>query len=233
MRAYTAAQIRAAERPLLEAGVPLMQRAAGELAAQMSALLEGRHGERSEWPAHGRALLVVGSGNNGGDALFAGAIVGRTGVDVDIARTSDRVHTEGLAAAERAGAREVDGMTVDLADYDLVVDAILGTGTRSGGLRGRAREIVERMLPQLEAERHPLVIACDMPSGVDPDTGELADDIVLPADVTVTFGGVKIGMLREPGASRCGHIVLADVGLGRELARFDGEAHRRDSDDAP
>lgn len=219
-RAYTAAQIREAERPLLEAGVPLMQRAAAALAEQVGQILR----ERSSSSDSGRVLLIVGSGNNGGDALYAGADLAGRGDDVDIVRTSERVHDAGFQAALEAGAGTVDPAAVDaerVAEYDAIVDAIIGTGTRSAALRGVARELVERILPALASEQRPRVVACDLPSGIDPDTGEVPDEAVLPADVTVTFGAAKTGLLRDPASRLVGKLVVADIGLRSELDRLD------------
>ncbi|WP_411700573.1 NAD(P)H-hydrate epimerase [Conyzicola sp.] len=94
---YSAAQVRAAEAPLLAAGVPLMQRAAAGLAREVRALV-GRD--------DARVVLLVGTGNNGADALFAGATLAAGGADVTIVRTGDRVHDGALAAAIGAGAHE-------------------------------------------------------------------------------------------------------------------------------
>lgn len=218
MKAYTAAQVREAERALLEAGVPLMQRAAAALADEIVTLAR----ERQAGPHAGayRVLLVVGSGNNGGDALFAGATVAEQGFAVDIVRTSERVHEAGFAAVAEAGARLVDAASIDANDYDVIVDAILGTGANGSALRSPAREAVDRMLSQFGEPRHPVIVACDVPSGINPDTGEVADPCVLRADVTVSFGAAKIGMLREPAAGYAGRLVVADIGLGRQLERI-------------
>ncbi len=119
--------------------------------------------------------------------------------------TSDRAHVEGLGAAIAAGARKVDLPEVVAAagDYDLVLDGILGIGASADpALRGTARTVVEALLPAVRAGR-PRVIAVDLPSGLQPDDGT-SDGTVLPASVTVTFGGVKAGLVdgRWSGAVR-------------------------------
>jgi hydroxyethylthiazole kinase-like uncharacterized protein yjeF len=207
---YTAAQVRAAERPLLEAGEPLMRHAAAALAAEVRDL-----GPR-------RVLVLVGPGDNGGDGLFAAAELAADGVVVDLVATASRHHVAGAAAALAAGARWVDGDAAAAAraaaDADVVIDAILGTGTDpSPALRGRARDVVRAIAPALERAARPLVVAVDIPSGISPDDGSVPDDAVLPADVTVTFGAVKAGLLREPGSRYAGRIVLVDLGLGPYL----------------
>ncbi|SFN83522.1 NAD(P)H-hydrate epimerase [Mycetocola miduiensis] len=218
MEAYTAAQIRAAEEPLLAAGVPLMARAAAALAREIRLLLAP--------DAPGEILLLVGPGNNGGDALFAGAELAALGNTVTVVPTSDRMHEGGRVAAIDAGVRmlpadtDTDAVASLGRGSDVVVDGILGTGTgATPALRGRAREIVAAILPVLAEEHPPVVVAVDLPSGVHPDDGSVPDPTVLPADVTVTFGACKTGLLIAPAVDYVGRLVVVDIGLGPELDR--------------
>ena len=192
--AFTAAQVRAAEAPLLAAGVPLMRRAATALAEVVA----------EHQPE--RMLVLAGPGDNGGDALFAAADVAARGVPVDILRTSDRVHEEALQVATDAGARSIRLADLDPSVYDVIVDGILGIGAR-GALRGQARDAVTALL-----SASAVVIAVDLPSGLDADTGA-ADQVVLAATTTVTFGAVKAGLTRGEGPRLRGRIVLVDIGL--------------------
>lgn len=192
MKGYTADEVRAAEAPLLAAGVPLMRMAARALAEQVRALTPRR------------ILVLAGSGDNGGDALFAAAELAAEGVPVDVWPVGSRVHKAAMTAALDAGARVVDGPT----DADLVLDGILGIGAQPP-LRGAARDAVLRLL---ELDPRPSVVAVDLPSGVHPDDGS-ADVAVIPADLTVTFGGMKRGLLLEPGRTLAGRVVLVDLGL--------------------
>jgi NAD(P)H-hydrate epimerase len=210
---YTADQVRAAEAPYLEAGVPLMERAAAGLARVIREL------------SPVRVLILAGPGNNGGDALYAGAALARE-LDVAIVRSSKRIHEEALAAALEAGAHvERANSFTDLAAHaDVIVDGLLGIGTVPP-LRGTALEFVEAILPILERPKHPLVVAVDIPSGINPDDGS-APGPVLPADVTVTFGGYKAGLLIEPGSRLAGRIELIDVGIGEALARLEPVVRR-------
>ena len=212
---YTAAQMRDAEAPLLAAGVPLMQRAAAGLAREVRGLV-GRD--------DARVLLLVGSGNNGADALYAGAILARAGADVTVARTAERAHAEALEAALAAGAHkaasEGDPTPKQIgrlaASVDVVVDGILGTGTSANpALRGRARDIVGALLAAAVATP---VVAVDIPSGINPDDGGVPDPCVLAATLTVTFGGYKAGLLLSPASSFAGEVRLVDIGLGDQLA---------------
>ena len=211
---WTAEQVREAERPLLAAGVPLMDRAAAGLAAATEDVL-ARRGRRP-----GRVLVLTGSGSNGGDALLAGALLLDRGCTVVVARLGRRTHAAGLAAAERAGARvlppdaSAGRIAAEAAAADVVLDGVLGTGSR-GGLRDPAKQVVQRILDS--AGRRAAVVAVDLPSGVGPDDG-VVHPPVLRADVTVTFGGVKAGLLLAPGRSAAGRVLLVDIGLGAGLA---------------
>ena len=209
-RGYSAAQLRAAEAPLLARGVPLMRQAAAALAAEARALLAERGGSR--------VLVLAGAGDNGGDALFAAAELAAS-AEVAIVRTGSRVHDEGLAAARSAGAHEAPASdAADLAAHaDLVLDGMLGIGA-APPLRGVAREAALAILPVLVRDARPLVVAVDLPSGLSPDDGP-ADDAVLPADVTVTFGAVKAGLLLGDGPRLAGRVVLVDLGL--DLSDFE------------
>src|SRR4051812_50108616 len=126
--AHTVEQVRAAEVALLGT-LPegtLMQRAAAGLAASVIDLLGGAYGRK--------VLLLVGSGDNGGDALYAGALLARRGVRVQaLPLDPERVHPGGLAALRAAGGVLVDGVR----PADLILDGIVGIGGR-GGLRGAA-----------------------------------------------------------------------------------------------
>ena len=209
---YSAAQMRDAEAPLLAAGVPLMQRAATGLAREVRSLLAGDDAA---------VLLLVGSGNNGADALYAGAILAGAGADVTMVRTGDRVHAEALASAFAAGTREAPPTAIGelAASADVVVDGILGTGTSANpALRGTARELVAAILA---AGVTTPVVAVDIPSGIDPDDGSVPDPCVLRATLTVTFGGYKAGLLLAPASAVAGEVRLIDIGLGDELAKVE------------
>ncbi|MCS0500135.1 NAD(P)H-hydrate epimerase, partial [Protaetiibacter mangrovi] len=130
MRGYTADEVRAAEAPLLAAGVPLMARAAAGLADAVSAELSARG-----VPVHeARVLLFVGSGDNGGDTLHAGAVLAGRGADVDYVPLGSRVHREGEVAALAAGATRIDDAPHGpeflgaVAAADAVLDGIVGIG---------------------------------------------------------------------------------------------------------
>ncbi len=194
--AHTVEQVREAEQALM-ARLPegtLMQRAASGLAHAVLDLLGRGYGAR--------VLLLVGSGNNGGDALFAGALLARRGAQVRaLLLAPDATHPAGLVALRAAGGRVVDEVPVAC---DVVVDGIVGIGGH-GGLRQGAAEVVAAL------EDVPFV-AVDVPSGVDVDTGRV-EGAHVEAAVTVTFGTHKAGHLVDPAAMACGAVHLVDIGL--------------------
>ncbi|MFE5962854.1 NAD(P)H-hydrate dehydratase [Streptomyces rubiginosohelvolus] len=206
-RAYSVETVRAAEAALMQR-LPegaLMQRAAAGLAAACGDLLR-----RTGRVYGSRVLLLVGSGDNGGDALYAGARLARRGAGVRaLLLAPDRAHPGGLAAFRAAGGQVVDGPD-GLGVLDLVVDGITGIGGR-GGLREDATELVHTVT----RDRTP-VISVDLPSGVEADTGEVHGEAVR-ADATVTFGTYKPGLLIDPAAEHAGALRLVDIGLGPEL----------------
>jgi hydroxyethylthiazole kinase-like uncharacterized protein yjeF len=210
-QAWLVADVRAAEKALM-ATLPegtLMQRAAAGLARRCALLLEDDGGVYGA-----RVLLLVGSGDNGGDTLYAGAALARRGAQVRaLLLRPDRVHLAGLAALRAAGGRSVREMP-DRAD--LVLDGIVGIGA-SGGLRAPAAGHVAR-LGDLRGRSggRPPVIAVDVPSGVAVDTGDVPGEAVT-ADVTVTFGCLKPAHVVGPAAVRCGQVELVDIGLGPVL----------------
>ena len=265
--AHTAAAVRAAEEPLLRdgRGAELMLRASHGLALGVVKILRSRgcgiYGSR--------VLVLAGSGNNGADALYAGAYLAARGARTTAVLTGARTHPEALAAFRRAGGRcvrladapqesaaadgaaradtpeesavrdcatresaargsaaQADATRVSTAQAalwdeavraDAVLDGLLGTGGR-GGLRGAAAKFVAR-LQALAGSARPAVVACDLPSGVDATTGAVHGP-VLRADMTVTFGAHKSGLLTAPGEQWCGAVELIDIGI----ADFLGEA---------
>jgi ADP-dependent NAD(P)H-hydrate dehydratase / NAD(P)H-hydrate epimerase len=204
--AYQVAAVRAAEHALMEivpAGA-LMGRAAAGLASVCAALL-ARHPGR----VYGtRVAVLVGSGDNGGDALYAGARLARRGVAVTAIAAGSSVHPGGTAALRAAGGR-VSGDADSIDHADLIVDGLLGIGGR-GGLREPFAGLARQAARARQAGA--TVVAVDLPSGIDADTG-VVDGPAVRADVTVTFGTIKPGLLIDPGAGHAGTVELVDIGL--------------------
>jgi hydroxyethylthiazole kinase-like uncharacterized protein yjeF len=229
--AYQVAKVRAAEAKLM-ALVPdgaLMHRAAAGLASVAASLL------RQE-PGHlygARVVLLVGTGDNGGDALYTGGLLARRGVAVTAIQAGPRMHPGGAAALRAAGGRfltvapprglddtrpDAGGARYDagrdarhaIGHTDLIIDGLLGIGGK-GGLREPFAT-----LAALAANSAATTLAVDLPSGIDADTGEVEGPAVR-ADVTVTFGALKPGLLTDPGSGHAGVVELVDIGLAPYL----------------
>ncbi len=208
MQAYTGSAVRAAERPLLDAGQgdALMRRAAWGLATHTLREL------RARGPVAGATVVaLVGTGNNGGDALWALSFLRRRGVDAVAVPMGARMHEAGLAAHLRAGGRVAERFP---ARSVLLIDGVLGTGARGGWEP-----------PEIPAGI--AVVACDLPSGVDADTGHVAGGVIA-ADLTVTFGALKSGLLIGAGAHAAGRVELVDIGLEPYLGQSDVSSVERD-----
>ncbi|PXW26836.1 UNVERIFIED_CONTAM: hydroxyethylthiazole kinase-like uncharacterized protein yjeF/hydroxyethylthiazole kinase-like uncharacterized protein yjeF [Williamsia faeni] len=194
---FSAERIRVAEEAtgdLLANGV-LMRRAAHAVAGVVVAELKSRCGG-----CYGRSVgVVAGSGDNGGDALYAAAELRRRGVRVQaVLLGGERTHTAGLAAYRKSGGVIVEKLSNTV---DLIIDGIVGlSGT--GPLRPAAADV----LAACEAP----IISVDLPSGVDADTGYVNTPAVKAA-VTVTFGAARIAHVMA--APQCGRIVVADIGI--------------------
>ena len=195
---YTADQIRVAEAPLL-AALPdgaLMRRAATGLAHVIAAELR----ERTGGVAGRRICAVVGSGANGGDALWAATLLRRRGVAAAaILLDPQRTHPGALSAFRSAGGQVTQNLT---AATDLVIDGVVGISGQ-GPLRPAAAEVFAAAEAAGVA-----VVAVDVPSGIDVATGSITRPAVRAA-LTVTFGG------RKPvhALADCGRVEVVDIGL--------------------
>nr|WP_120491052.1 NAD(P)H-hydrate epimerase [Corynebacterium lactis] len=208
---YTVAEIRAAEQPYLDAQSrddELMSHAAAAV-AEVAADLAKR----------GRILLLVGSGGNGGDALYAGRELLVAGHEVDAVLLGGHPHERALVAFEGAGGEVLDdvglgaGLGGELsAQYSLVIDGIVGIGGH-GSLREPAASIVERV-----RDGGVPILAVDIPSGVEADTGREADTHVR-ATATVTFGGLRYA---HAVSGACGEVVLREIALDEPTAELPG-----------
>ena len=205
---YPVAEVRAAEEEVMfrTASGTLMQRAAFGLAGECARLLSTVVGRVSG----AKVAIFVGTGNNGGDALFAGARLQERGVAVQAFTLADRHHEAGARALVEAGGR-VTAFLGDMPDVDLILDGIVGIGA-SGPLREPALSAV------MAANRSgALRVAVDIPSGIDADSGALLGDAAFRADATVTFGCAKPGLFAMPGRGFAGAVRVIDIGIGNAL----------------
>lgn len=204
MRLLTVAAMRRVDAAAIDGGVPglrLMEAAGAAVAARARARL----------PAGGKTVVLCGPGNNGGDGFVAARLLAEAGYGVDLVLLGERAALKGdaaLAAEAWTGpVRQADGNP--LPSCDLVIDALFGAGL-SRDLDGAARALVEAV----NAAGVP-VLAVDVPSGIDGDTGAVRG-VAIRAVETVTFVAFKPGHLLQPGRSLCGQLSLADIGTGPE-----------------
>jgi hydroxyethylthiazole kinase-like uncharacterized protein yjeF len=213
--AHQVRKVRAAEQALMAELPPgaLMQRAAAGLASVSAGLLGKVPGAR--------VVVLAGSGDNGGDALYAGARLASRGAVVLAVTAGSRVHEEGATALRAAGGRLASpddaAVPAALGAADLIMDGLLGIGGH-GGLREP-----QASLAGLAVRSPAVVVAVDLPSGVDADTG-VVEGAAIQADVTVTFGTLKPGLLIDPGGRHAGVVELIDIGLGPYLDAPDARA---------
>lgn len=233
---YTADQIRRGEQPLLAAQAQpdaLMRQAAFAVSEVAESMLEGivgkHHLQELKAAPKQKVLLLVGSGGNGGDALYAGANLLRKGYAVDARIFGSKPHERALEAFQAAGGHlnedPLEILVWNISEhYALLIDGIVGIGG-TGALREEPSWII-REASMMDVS----ILAIDVPSGVAADTGQtfpgptntLNADPDLPEDmptclpghvsaaVTVTFGGLRYA---HAVSEACGTVVLADIGL--------------------
>ena len=202
---YEAEEMRACDAWAIEwAGVPSLDLM--ELASVGLARLTARLA-RPGLPVR----VVVGPGNNGGDGLAAARLLREEGRVVDVLAVAP---LEGLRGDARVNLERLPGAppepfeAVALAGSGAIVDAMLGTG-----FEGEPREPVAAAIAAIDAQEAP-VIACDVPSGVDASTGEVAT-VAVHADATATFHGSKPGLHMAPGAIHAGDVEVVEIGIPR------------------
>ena len=185
-------------------------------------------------PQHAAVLLLCGPGNNGGDGLVVARHLRNAGVGVTVALAAAQERYTGDAAVnlriyERLGdpllpAETPEGIESTRAaaqQTDVIVDALLGTGSR-GAPRGVTAELVRMANNAPRARR----VAIDIPTGLDGDSGEVYDPC-FRADATVTFVAPKIGFAQDAARAVVGRVVVADIGVPRELIPGRKEIHGR------
>lgn len=220
MKLVTSAQMRELERRAAGLGLSpdiLMEKAGLAVAQEVRKLLDRVAGRR--------ILVLVGPGNNGGDGLVAARHLDDWGASATLCLTARR-HQEDDLNLRRCLERNIPYFEAEgdpglasfrraLAGAELVIDALLGTG-KLRPIAGSMRQILA-LVAEAKAQRPALVVALDLPSGLDADSGAV-DPATLAADVTVTLGYPKRGLFAFPGADRAGRIVAVDIGLPAHLA---------------
>jgi len=203
---FTPQQVRAMDERTIASGTPslaLMERAAGHLARTVLDVAGTTYGTR--------VAFVCGKGNNGGDGIAAARLLRDHGAWPVVCLVSDPADLSGDAAAQLRRWRARGGrITTDLlpgvAQADVVVDCLLGTGAT-----GAPRPPYDAAIATVNAREAP-VVACDLPSGVDADTGAVVAGAVR-ADVTLCLGAHKRGLALWPARSRVGDLRVGEIGI--------------------
>lgn len=216
----TTSQMKELDRTAIEEwGIPslmLMERAAGAVADRVLQLIK-------KSPSGRRAAIFCGPGNNGGDGIAAAAILLKEGCEVRVYLVGDRAKmTPDSRAMEQklqaAGGRLEDYLPGQAAqqewvrDSGCIIDALFGVGLKrpiTGDFLSAVRRMNEARCP---------VVSCDIPSGIDGDTGNVLGEAVR-ADWTVTFTCSKLGLTRGEGKEYAGTVEVAPIGIPEELIR--------------
>ncbi|TJY42189.1 NAD(P)H-hydrate dehydratase [Cohnella pontilimi] len=219
MHLVTSKEMREIDRHTIEnIGIPalvLMENAGRAIAEEVVRWSEGRGAERRCVSRAPRWLVLVGKGNNGGDGIVCARHLVEQGYEVELLYAVPPEQLGGEAAVQRdiawrmglsATVYYADGAPPDWSRWDGIVDALLGTGSA-----GAPREPYASLIRAANASGLPIV-AADVPSGLDADTGEPADPC-LRATVTVALAFMKRGLLLYPGAEIAGEVVVRSIGI--------------------
>jgi ADP-dependent NAD(P)H-hydrate dehydratase / NAD(P)H-hydrate epimerase len=212
MRVIYPSEMAALDKAAIEGGIPsldLMESAGRSIANNAMDMLNTCDGKE--------IAIVVGKGNNGGDGLVAARYLSTWGALVSVHLLTDageltpdsrsnyeRYRSEGGAVLSGEVSR------ASLSGVDLVIDGIFGTG-----FKGSAQGVFVVAIEAMNASGAP-VLAIDIPSGIDGETGQVDGDAVVAAR-TVTFAWPKTGLYLHPGASHVGELIVADIGIPLEL----------------
>jgi hydroxyethylthiazole kinase-like uncharacterized protein yjeF len=218
MKIVTAEQMRQIDRECVKRGTPvstLMENAGKAVAGAARDSLKDVAGQA--------ILCLIGGGNNGGDGLVAARYLHDWGASVSIYLCSQRpgddanlklAQEHGITCIEAALDKDLKEFAGLLANATGVIDGLLGTG-KMRPLEGVFRQVLEKVNAERNS-RSLKIIAIDLPSGMDADTGAI-DPACPRADVTVTMGFPKPGLFSFPGAARVGKLIIADIGIPEAL----------------
>ena len=216
MKTVSAAEMRELDRRMIESGIvgeELMRRAGQSVADIAGDVLASRN-EHS-------ILLIAGTGNNGGDVFAAATELSKTDLDIEVWICGSQSQIKGdaqihLKKMVRAGIvpKEVHSANdlLPKIEPDLIVDGLLGTGSK-----GAPRGFMGTLIEWINAEsQYAFVLSIDIPSGIDPDSG-LAAGPVVKADLTVTIGLPKTGLIRPEAIPYVGSVEVVDIGIHSEF----------------
>ncbi len=213
MKLVTSAQMRTLEERSVEAGVSLQELmdSAGLNVAQEVWMQLGHLEDR-------RIVVLVGPGNNGGDGLVAARHLAEWGSAVRCysltARDDDqwqRTLDAEIPCGSVAADENFEALEALLGGAEVIIDALLGTG-QSRPIEGDLAEVLRRLAAARQRTVKPKLIAVDLPTGIDADSGRV-DPLTVAPDETVTFQYPKVGLYTQPGAALAGDIQTVEIGI--------------------
>jgi NAD(P)H-hydrate epimerase len=219
MKIVTAEQMRQIDRECVRRGITvaaLMENAGRAVAEEVKNAL----GDLKDRPI----LCLAGGGNNGGDGLVASRYLNDWGAKVVIYLCAPRpeddknlklVREHRISCIEAGEDKNLKKLDEFLLNAAVIIDALLGTG-KMRPLEGVFKQVLEKAT-LAQQERGVKIVAIDLPSGMDADSGD-TDPACPHADITVTLGFPKLGMFNFPGAERVGKLKVVDIGIPEELA---------------
>jgi len=219
MKILTAEQTRQMDQECIKAGTPvsvLMENAGKAVAEEIEKSL----GDIRKL----KILCLIGAGNNGGDGLVAARYLQERGAAVSVYLCSERpeddenlklVREKNITCIATAEDEKLEKFDSLLAEASCVIDALLGTG-KMRPLQGVYKEVLLK-INEAKQRSKTYIVAVDLPSGMDADTGAV-DDACPYADMTVTLAFPKIGLFTFPGAARVGTLRIVDIGIPESLA---------------
>ena len=215
----TRAQVRRVDRIAMDeygiSGLVLMENAGRNAASIILNELGPRRSTGGDGPA-GRVLIFCGTGNNGGDGFVIARHLANANVDLAVALAGavDRLSPDAAAnhrICQAMGISIKDARSVEIRPYDLIVDALLGTG-----FSGQVRQPLAGVIETINAAPKAGVVAIDVPSGLDCDTGVPSNACVV-ADLTITFVAGKAGFSTDQAQQYVGRVQVADIGAPKAI----------------
>ncbi|NHZ85931.1 MAG: NAD(P)H-hydrate dehydratase [Planctomycetia bacterium] len=225
MRLLTKEQARELDRIAIQqmgiSGIDLMGKAGSAVAEYAQNMIAGIHNPK--------VAIICGKGNNAGDGYKAALELQKLGVSTKIFIISDKKDIQGdslffYEKCVKVNIALTHSIEPPIQKYDLIIDAILGTG-----FKGEFSSLILNFTRWINSQKS-LVLSIDIPSGVDANTGNIAENAI-NADATVTMGLSKVGMMLEPGKSYCGDIIPVDIGFPDIYNELPGMKYRTANED--
>jgi hydroxyethylthiazole kinase-like uncharacterized protein yjeF len=168
-----------------------------------------------EWPEVQNILVVAGNGNNAGDGYILATLAKQQGINVEVVCEQPKRELAGDAKQaqlkwQKLGTKTQNFMELDYSQFDVIVDALLGTG-----ITGEVKPTFNTVIQKIN-QTHIPVLSIDVPSGMHADTGQALPSCI-NADVTITMVATKPGLISGIGKECCGKVIFTDLAVGKEF----------------